>query len=71
MSFSFKIAPFAIVGFREMGVWGGGGLRGGGRCKYILVGVIFLWNNKRGETPQGRYGRGGGGGAVARSSGLP
>ena len=23
--------------------------------------IIFLWNNKRGETPQGRYGRGGGG----------
>ena len=31
--------------------------------------IIFLWNNKRGETPQGRYGRGGGGGAVAHSLG--
>ena len=27
---------------------------------------VFLWNNKRGEKPQERYGRGGGGGAVTR-----
>ena len=29
--------------------------------------IIFVWNNKRGEMPQGKYGRGGG--AMARSSG--